>query len=76
MEKGEKVALLAIGVNLLLFGIKYFFSALSGSIALKADAFRRWTVFKPGRTPWKKPWRNWVTPRPKAIRPRSRTSRA
>lgn len=39
MEKGEKVALLAIGVNLLLFGIKYFFSSLSGSIALKADAF-------------------------------------
>jgi len=39
MEKGEKVALLAIGVNLLLFAIKYFFSDLSGSIALKADAF-------------------------------------
>jgi cation diffusion facilitator family transporter len=39
MEKGEKVALLAIGVNLLLFAIKYFFAGLSGSIALKADAF-------------------------------------
>ncbi|MBC2710747.1 MAG: cation transporter [Desulfosarcina sp.] len=39
MEKGEKVALLAIGVNLLLFAIKYTFSSLSGSIALKADAF-------------------------------------
>ncbi len=39
MEKGEKVALLAIGVNLLLFTIKYAFSNLSGSIALKADAF-------------------------------------
>ncbi len=39
MEKGEKVALLAIGVNLLLLAIKYFFSHLSGSIALKADAF-------------------------------------
>lgn len=39
MEKGEKVALLAIGVNLLLFAIKYYFSNLSGSIALKADAF-------------------------------------
>jgi len=39
MKKGEKVALLAIGVNLLLFAIKYVFSDLSGSIALKADAF-------------------------------------
>jgi cation diffusion facilitator family transporter len=39
MDKGEKVALLAIGINLLLFGIKYAFSRLSGSIALKADAF-------------------------------------
>lgn len=39
MEKGVKVALLAIGVNLLLFAVKYFFSSLSGSIALKADAF-------------------------------------
>jgi cation diffusion facilitator family transporter len=39
MEKGQKVALLAIGINLVLFGIKYFFAALSGSIALKAEAF-------------------------------------
>ncbi|MBW2590744.1 MAG: cation diffusion facilitator family transporter [Deltaproteobacteria bacterium] len=39
MDKGEKVALLAIGINLFLFGIKYTFSTLSGSIALKADAF-------------------------------------
>lgn len=39
MEKGEKVALLAIGVNLLMFAIKYFFSNLSGSITLKADSF-------------------------------------
>ncbi|MEA1947376.1 MAG: cation diffusion facilitator family transporter [Thermodesulfobacteriota bacterium] len=39
MEKGEKVAALAVGINLLLFGIKYTFSTLSGSIALKADAF-------------------------------------
>ena len=39
MDKGEKVALFAIGINLLLFGIKYAFSSLSGSIALKADAF-------------------------------------
>jgi cation diffusion facilitator family transporter len=39
MDKGEKVALLAIGINLLLFGIKYAFSRLSGSIALMADSF-------------------------------------
>ncbi len=39
MEKGQKVALLAIGVNLVLFGLKYIFAALSGSIALKAEAF-------------------------------------
>jgi cation diffusion facilitator family transporter len=39
MEKSEKVALLAIGVNLVLFAIKYTFAGLSGSIALKADAF-------------------------------------
>ena len=40
MEKGQKVALMAIGVNLVLFGLKYIFAALSGSIALKAEAFR------------------------------------
>jgi cation diffusion facilitator family transporter len=39
MEKGQKVALLAIGVNLVLFGLKYLFALLSGSIALKAEAF-------------------------------------
>ncbi|OQY58671.1 MAG: hypothetical protein B6245_10660 [Desulfobacteraceae bacterium 4572_88] len=39
MEKGEKVAALAIGLHLMLFGIKYVFSMLSGSIALKAEAF-------------------------------------
>ncbi|MGD9243310.1 MAG: cation diffusion facilitator family transporter, partial [Desulfobacterales bacterium] len=39
MEKGEKVAALAIGIHVVLFGIKYIFSTLSGSIALKADAF-------------------------------------
>lgn len=38
MEKGGKVATLAIGVNLVMFGIKYFFAGVSGSIALKADA--------------------------------------
>jgi cation diffusion facilitator family transporter len=43
MEKGTKVALLAIAVNLLLFTVKYFFSSLSGSIALKADAYHSLT---------------------------------
>ena len=38
MEKGQKVAFLAIGVNLLLFGMKYLFAELSGSMALKAEA--------------------------------------
>jgi len=39
MEKGEKVALLAIGVNLILFGIKSIFAEISGRFALRADAF-------------------------------------
>jgi cation diffusion facilitator family transporter len=39
VEKGQKVALLAIGINLGLFGMKYFFAMLSGSIALMAEAF-------------------------------------
>jgi len=38
VEKGQKVALLAIGVNLVLFGMKYLFAELSGSMALKAEA--------------------------------------
>jgi cation diffusion facilitator family transporter len=39
MDKGEKVAAFAIGIHLVLFAIKYTFSTISGSIALKADAF-------------------------------------
>ena len=39
MNKGEKVAFLAILVNLFLFAIKYFGAEISGSIALKAEAF-------------------------------------
>ena len=39
MNKGEKVAYLAILVNLFLFAIKYFGAEISGSIALKAEAF-------------------------------------
>jgi len=38
MGKDQKVALLAIGVNLVLFGLKYLFAELSGSMALKAEA--------------------------------------
>jgi cation diffusion facilitator family transporter len=38
MERGQKVALLAIGVNLGLFGMKYLFAMLSGSMALTAEA--------------------------------------
>ncbi len=38
MGKDQKVALLAIGVNLVLFGLKYLFAELSGSMAMKAEA--------------------------------------
>ncbi|MGD8948980.1 MAG: cation diffusion facilitator family transporter [Desulfobacterales bacterium] len=38
MGKDQKVALLAIGVNLVLFGLKYLFAELSSSTALKAEA--------------------------------------
>ena len=38
MEKSQKVAFLAIGVNLALFGMKYLFAELSSSMALKAEA--------------------------------------
>ncbi|MFW6128503.1 MAG: cation diffusion facilitator family transporter [Halobacteriota archaeon] len=43
MNKGEKVASLAIAVNIGLFGIKYFFAVLSGSIAMRAGAFDAFT---------------------------------
>ncbi len=39
MEKSQRVAILAIGVNLVLFGLKYLFGELSGSMALRAEAF-------------------------------------
>ena len=39
MEAGEKVALLAIIVNFILFMVKYIAAVFSGSIALKAEAF-------------------------------------
>jgi len=38
MEKSEKIAIFAIGVNLALLGIKFTFATLSHSIALKAEA--------------------------------------
>ena len=38
MGKGQKVALLAIGVNLVLFGLKYLFAGISGSMVLKVEA--------------------------------------
>ena len=43
MEKDQKVAILAIGVNLVLFLMKYIFAMLSGSIALMAEAFHSLT---------------------------------
>jgi len=39
MEESEKTALLAITVNLGIFAIKYAAAGMSGSIALKAEAF-------------------------------------
>ena len=39
MVKDHKIALLSIGVNIALYGLKYYFAILSGSIALKAEAF-------------------------------------
>ncbi|QGZ99224.1 cation diffusion facilitator family transporter [Dehalobacter restrictus] len=39
MEESEKVALLAVAMNLALFGIKYGAALATGSIALKAEAF-------------------------------------
>lgn len=39
MEEGERTALLAIAINLFIFGIKSAAAFASGSIALKAEAF-------------------------------------
>ncbi|KAF1083978.1 putative cation efflux system protein [Sporotomaculum syntrophicum] len=39
MEEGERTALLAIAMNLVIFGIKYVSASATGSIALKAEAF-------------------------------------
>jgi Co/Zn/Cd efflux system component len=53
MGKGQKVALLAIGVNLLLFGLKYLFGGLSGSIALQAEAFHSLSDVIASSTDWR-----------------------
>ena len=37
MDKGEKVAVIALSTNIALLGIKYLFARLSGSVALMAD---------------------------------------
>jgi cation diffusion facilitator family transporter len=37
MDRGEKVAVISIGTNIALLGIKYLFARLSGSMALMAD---------------------------------------
>jgi cation diffusion facilitator family transporter len=39
MEQGQKIAILAIVVNVVLFATKYMFAGLSGSIDLKGGAF-------------------------------------
>jgi cation diffusion facilitator family transporter len=39
IDAGEKVALVAIGVNFILFIVKYAAAVFSGSIALKAESF-------------------------------------
>jgi cation diffusion facilitator family transporter len=39
MEKSDKIAVFAIGMNLVLFALKFTFAVLSHSIALKAEAF-------------------------------------
>jgi cation diffusion facilitator family transporter len=39
MEESERIALLAVALNLVIFGIKYVSAAVSGSIALRAEAF-------------------------------------
>jgi cation diffusion facilitator family transporter len=38
MNPGEKLALISVGVNLLVTGLKYFLGVYSGSVALLADA--------------------------------------
>ncbi|HBY05142.1 MAG TPA: cation transporter [Desulfotomaculum sp.] len=45
MEKSERIALLAIIINLFIFGIKYASASATGSIALKAEAFHTFADF-------------------------------
>ncbi|MDD2497434.1 MAG: cation diffusion facilitator family transporter [Desulfitobacteriaceae bacterium] len=39
MSKGERVAMLAVAVNVFMFGFKYVLAHYSGSMALRAEAF-------------------------------------
>lgn len=45
MEVSERTVLLAVAMNLILFGIKYAAASVSGSIALKAEAFHTFADF-------------------------------
>jgi len=45
MDASERVAMLSIIINLVIFGIKYFSADASGSIALKAEAFHSFADF-------------------------------
>lgn len=45
MEASERVAVLSIAINFVIFGIKYVSALASGSIALKAEAFHSFADF-------------------------------
>lgn len=45
MERSERTALLAIVINIIVFCIKYISASVSGSIALKAEAFHTFADF-------------------------------
>ena len=45
MDASERVAVLSIAINLVIFGIKYLSAVASGSIALKAEAFHSFADF-------------------------------
>jgi cation diffusion facilitator family transporter len=45
MEESERTALLAVAINFSIFGIKYVSALVSGSLALKAEAFHSFADF-------------------------------
>ena len=45
MDASERVAVLSIAINLVIFGIKYLSAIASGSIALRAEAFHSFADF-------------------------------